>query len=141
MSQKTAQNVTRVAVYHHRFADPDNPDEASEFGRDVGMEWEWCEDKDVDVVGSIDDQYLRAGVIGVKTSEFDDAEEAAGLAYEAWEMGSGRDPTATRSMAVGDIMVVDGDGAYFVDRVRLRRDRRRRRRIRRLKQCHPKLRY
>lgn len=108
---------TKCVVYHHRFEDPDDPDSRYEVGADLGMGYEFAIDEaDIDLYDVFDDAYIRQGAIGLRSKEFESQADAAGIAYNAWEDGAAHDPTVTRSMAVGDIIIVNGD-AFFVDTV------------------------
>jgi hypothetical protein len=72
------------------------------------MGHEWVEDKcDFTIEDVFDDVYVEAGTVDADSPED---------AYRKWEAGDGHDPTSTRSMAVGDVIVFDGD-AHFVDSI------------------------
>jgi len=106
MVRKTA------TVYHRKFSTEDG--DRHEVGADLGMGYEFACDHDADPVDVFPDAYDHAGDVTVDVTEGVDAPHAA--AYSAWEDGEGHDVTSTRSMAVGDIIVVDGD-AFFVDTI------------------------
>jgi len=92
-------------VYHSLFdLDPDS--DAFETARDLRMGYDWCEQTDTHPVDHTD-LYRHAGTV-----DADDPSEA----YTRWEVGDGHDPTETRSMAVGDIILVDRT-AYYVDTI------------------------
>jgi len=105
--------TTEAAIYHTTF-DADDP--AFETARDLRMGYEWVEDEcDFDVADTFADAYDHAGTVDV-TVEPDGSGEAAREAYEAWETGEGHDPTETRSMSVGDLILIDGT-VWFVDNI------------------------
>lgn len=105
---------TVVDVYHRKFSDEDG--DRHETGADLGMGYEWALDHDADPADDdvYADAYEQAGTVTLD----DDAEgvEAARDAYQAWERGENRDMGEVRSMAVGDVLVVDSQ-AWFVDSI------------------------
>ena len=115
-----AESVTthEVTVYHHRLADPDAEDKHHPIGKDLGMGMEWCEKYGRDPADHLFDEYtyVEAGTIDVPVHEDEDVRSAA---YEAWDFGhaDGVDRTKVRGMMVGDVLVVDGESAHFVDRI------------------------
>ena len=105
---------TTVKVYHRHFEDPDNPGERHETATDVGMGWDIATNKcniDVQDPETFDEVYELAAsftTTGERLTEDD--------VYGGWEAGCWHDPTETRSMAVGDVIVIN-DRGYFVDKV------------------------
>ena len=108
-----------AAVFHAVFADPDDDEAAFELGRDLRMGFEWCDDRDIDPSDAdvVDTAYTHAGTVDVDVA---DDERPEAVAYSAWEAGAGHDPSDTRSMSVGDVIVIDRPGdayGFFVDRI------------------------
>lgn len=102
-----------ATIYHRKFSDDDG--DRHEVGADLGMGHEFAvehgaDPEDPDVFA---DAYEFAGTVEVDVAPSRSPEAAA---YSAWEDGEGHDPGSTRSMATGDIIVVDDD-AHFVDRI------------------------
>jgi hypothetical protein len=109
----TSVTVT-ATIYHRHFEDPDQPGERYELGADLGMGYEFAtEERGIDIGGVFDEAYEQAGTVTISVGPSDDPHATA---YSAWEDGRGHAPMETRSMAVGDIIVVDGV-AKFVDRI------------------------
>jgi len=111
-------NTVDATVYHRRFKTDDG--DRHEVGADLGMGFDFATDErgidlsDRDVVA---DAYVEAGTVTVDAKP-SHAPEAA--VYSAWEDGKGHDPGSTRSMAVGDVIVIDGVGddfGFFVDSI------------------------
>jgi len=105
-----------ATVYHTRFVDED--DDAFELTRDIRMGYEWAVNHGRIIHREVrtdvfDAAYVEAGTVEVDVPASRSPEAAA---YKAWEAGKGHDPGSTRSMATGDIIVVDGD-AHFVDSI------------------------
>jgi len=109
----TDDATTTAAVFHRKFRDDD--DDRHEVGADLGTGVDFFRDKrDATVSDVFPAAYDFGGRVDIDPTEGVRAPEAA--AYDAWQDGRGRDAGSARSMATGDIIVVDGD-AYFVDRV------------------------
>jgi len=106
--------TTTATVYHRKFSTADG--DRHEVGADLGMGYDWAVDHDADPEDPdvFADAYDYAGTVEVDPKP--GVESAHAAAYKAWENGEGHDTGSTRSMATGDIIVVDDD-AYFVDRI------------------------
>ena len=107
---------SEATVYHHYFEDPNAPGERYEVGADLGMGYEFAVEHGADPADVFDEAYEEAGTLTVDYEAGTPGDAVAGLAYAEWEDGRGRNPQKTRSMAVGDVIAVDGV-AYFVDRI------------------------
>jgi len=111
-----------ATIHHHRFRDPDG-DGRYELGADLGMGYEWFDDGREETIAEVfAEAYVHAGTVEIheadveETEHMEPTEKAAAEAYEKWELGAGHNPDETRSMAVGDIIEIDGD-YWFVDRI------------------------
>jgi hypothetical protein len=119
MNANQSGDTVEATIYHRKFKGDDGG--RHEVGADLGMGYDFAVDErgidpsDPDVV---DDAYVEAGTVEVDVKPGVDAPEAA--VYSAWEDGKGHDPGSTRSMAVGDVIVIDGVGddfGFFVDSI------------------------
>lgn len=108
-----------ATVYHRKFSTDDG--DRHEVGADLGMGYEFATDErgidpsDPDVVA---DAYDKAGVVEVEVKDGVEAPES--VVYSAWQNGAGHDVESTRSMAVGDVIVIEDVGddfGFFVDRI------------------------
>lgn len=109
--------TTEATIYHTRFVDED--DDAFDVTRDLRMGYDFAVDHDADPNDRdvVDAAYVKAGTVTVDVPE---SKHPAPTAYGAWEDGDGHDPGSTRSMATGDVIIVDragDDAAYFVDSI------------------------
>ena len=96
-----------ATIYHTPYGADD--EQTAEIARDIRMGLDWFQNDagHGPLAHVFDEVYAEAGEV--------DADDPV-AAYEAWEQGEGHDPTETRSMSVGDIIVVDGV-AHFVESV------------------------
>jgi hypothetical protein len=91
-------------IYHLQFVDEGH--DAFELTRDIRMGTDWCADHGIDPTDHLD-LYTLVGTVDRETPT---------EAYRRWEAGWGHDPSETRSMAVGDLIVIDGT-VFFVDSI------------------------
>jgi len=119
MVRTTTDDTVEATIYHRKFSDDDG--DRHEVGADLGMGFEFAVDErgiDLSDPDVVEDAYEFAGTVEVEVKPGVEAPEAA--VYSAWEDGKGHDPGSTRSMAVGDVIVIDDVGddfGFFVDRI------------------------